>query len=124
MRDAIADLFERLAQGGHEPLLGKASGTLRLDLRSGKETEHWVLAIDRGRVCVSREKADADAVIHADRELFELLVTGKANALSSLLRGQIVIEGNPELLIMLQRLFPGPSGSRAPVTAGHAGRSP
>jgi hypothetical protein len=110
--DVIAELFDRLARRGHEPLLGKASGTLRLDLANGARTEHWLLTMRRGSVEVSRTKGDADCVAHVERALFERLVAGEANALAALLRGQIVLEGNPELLVMVQRLFPGPSGSQ------------
>jgi putative sterol carrier protein len=115
MSDATEMFFERLARSEHEPLLAKASGTARFDLRSGKRTAYWAIALKRGDVAVSRKKVAADCVVHMDRALFEQMARGEANAMAALERGLIVVEGNPELLVMLQRLFPGPPGSRGRV---------
>jgi hypothetical protein len=112
MPDATAEFFERLRRGGFEPLLGKASGVARFDLVGSGRTEHWVIAMEKGDVAVSRKKVAADCVVRMDRALFDQMAAGEANAMAALQRGQVVIEGNPELLVMLQRLFPGPPGSR------------
>jgi putative sterol carrier protein len=125
MSDATVEFFERLGRSGHEPLLAKASGTARFDLEGGKRTEYWVIAMKQGDVAVSRKKAAADCVIHMDRALFDQMAAGEANAMAALQRGRVVIEGNPELLVMLQRLFPGPPGSRGrtePIAAAEESR--
>jgi putative sterol carrier protein len=125
MSDATVEFFERLGRSGHEPLLAKASGTARFDLEGGKRTEYWVIAIKHGDVAVSRKKVAADCVIHMDRALFDQMAAGEANAMAALQRGQCVIQGNPELLVMFQRLFPGPPGSRGraePIAAAEVSR--
>jgi hypothetical protein len=35
-------------------------------------------------------------------------VTGETNALAAYLRGAVEVEGDPELLLRFQRIFPGP----------------
>ncbi len=50
MSDATDTFFAELAERGSEPLLGAVKGKLRFDLRSGKRTEHWRVAIDRGQL--------------------------------------------------------------------------
>src|SRR5262245_19837036 len=112
MSDATVEFFERLGRSGHEPLLVKASGRGRCDLRGGKRTEHWVVTINKGEVAVSKKKGPAECVVQMERALFDKMASGEANAMAALQRGQAVIQGNPELLVMLQRLFPGPPGSR------------
>lgn len=115
MTDATGEFLDRLGREGRVALLDKAVGTLRLDLAHGEATEHWVIAMKKGDVAVSRKKVAADCVVHADRALFDHIVAGKANAFAALLRGLMVVEGNPELFIVLQRLFPGPQDSREPT---------
>jgi putative sterol carrier protein len=125
MSDPTLEFFERLGRSGHEPLLAQASGTARFDLESGKRREYWVISIKRGDVAVSRKKVAADCVVHMDRALFDQMAAGKANAMAALQRGRVVIEGNPELLVMVQRLFPGPPGSRGraePIAAAEESR--
>jgi putative sterol carrier protein len=46
-----------------------------------------------------------------DQALFEQIVTGEENAMAAVLRGEIGIEGKPQLLVFFQRLFPGPKNS-------------
>ena len=38
------------------------------------------------------------------------LVSGRANAMASTLRGELVIDGDPDVLVRFQRLFPAPTG--------------
>ena len=58
-----------------------------------------------------------------DRALFQRLANGEVNAMAALLRGAIAVEGDPQLLVMFQRLLPGPPGSRDPRhAAGYAKR--
>ena len=57
---------------------------------------------------MSRRHAKADCTIRTDRELFVGMVTGRVNAMAALLRGQVGVEGDPNLLLQFQRLFPSP----------------
>jgi putative sterol carrier protein len=112
MADATAEFFGELGRRGHEPLLEKATGTVRFDLEQGSRTEHWLVAVKKGDVVVSRENAEADCVFRTERELFDLVVGGEMNAMAALLRGAMSVEGDRELLVLFQRLLPGPPSSR------------
>lgn len=100
--------FETLATRGHEPLLEKASGSVRFDVTHGKQTEHWMVKVSKGDLLVTRDDADADSVVHISRETLDQLATGEMNAFAALLRGQFTAEGNLVLPVLLQRLLPGP----------------
>ena len=80
MADSTAQFFDELGRRGHEPLLEKTSGTIRVDLKDGKKTERWLVAITKGDLAVSRQNAAADCVISADRALFDGIASGKTNA--------------------------------------------
>jgi SCP-2 sterol transfer family len=123
MTDPTAEFFDELGRRGHDPLLENATGTLRFDVADGKRIARWFVTIRKGDVTVSRENRAADSVVRVDRALFDRAVKGKANAMAALLRGAIRIEGEPELLVLFQRLFPGPPRSRnRPRPGGHARR--
>jgi putative sterol carrier protein len=102
---ATEAFFERVAKTDHEPLLARIKGTLRFDLDESGRTEHWFVSVDRGRVLVSHRNAAADAVLEADRSMFEQVVDGRVNAMAAVLRGAIVPKGDLGLLISFGRLF-------------------
>jgi putative sterol carrier protein len=125
MGDSTAEFFDELTRRGHEPLLEKTSGTIRVDLRDGKKTERWLITIRKGALAVTRQNAPVDCVISADRALFDEIASGKTNAVAAMLRGAIGVEGDVPLLVSFQRLLPGPPRARrrrrSPTTArGHA----
>jgi putative sterol carrier protein len=113
MTDATVAFFDALAERGHEVLLENATGTVRFDLYDGKKTDRWLVAVDKGDLAVSRQNLRADCVVAADKSLFDGIASGKTNALAALLRGAIRVEGDPQMLVLVQRLFPGPSRSRS-----------
>jgi putative sterol carrier protein len=110
--DPIGRFFTELADRGSEPLLKSATGTLRFDLTDGKRVERWFVAITKGDLDVSHKNAAADAVVRADRDLFEGMVTGRVNGMAALLRGVLVVEGDLGLIALFARVFPGPPRSR------------
>jgi putative sterol carrier protein len=112
MTDATGEFFEDLAARGHEPLLERATGALRIELSNGKRRARWLVTVKKGDVTVSHANAKADCVVRMDQALFEQMITGKKNATAALLRGLVAVEGNPQLLVLFQRLFPGPSNGR------------
>jgi len=59
-------------------------------------------------VRVSRRNAAADTTLRATGELFDGLASGEVNTMAAVLRGAIEVEGDPELLVLFQRLFPSP----------------
>ena len=110
MVDATAKFFEDLASRGHERLLEKARGTIRVELQNGKRIERWSLAINKGDVRVSHANSKADTTIRSSKELFDRVARGEENATAAFLRGAFAVEGNFELLVLFQRLFPSPPG--------------
>jgi putative sterol carrier protein len=108
----VAGFFDELGSRGHEPLLGKATGSARFDVVDGKRTERWLLTIDKGDIGVSRKNAAADCVLRSNKATFDGVVAGELNVLAAVLRGAVAVQGDPKLLVLLQRLFPRPSGRR------------
>jgi putative sterol carrier protein len=109
---ATEELFTKLAQRGYEPLLAKADGTVRFDLVDGRTTRRWLVELSKGNVAVSRRNARADAVVSADRRLFDRIASGKANALAAMLRDEVRVSGDVRLVVAFQRLLPGPPPAR------------
>src|SRR5262249_53751454 len=103
--DPTDGFFHSLRRRGHEPRLERTSGSVRIEVAGGGQTQRWLVAIDGGDVSVSRRSGPADAVLGADRALFNRLVTGEANAMASALRGLLHLDGDPELLVLFQRLL-------------------
>jgi putative sterol carrier protein len=118
MPDATAEFFDDLGRRGHEPLLEKATGTMRFELTEGRRTDRWQVAIERGGLEVSRKNEKADCVARMDKALFDRVVTGRANALTAVLRGEMRLEGDTELLVLFQRLLPAPPTSRRGPASG------
>jgi putative sterol carrier protein len=114
MTDATADLFGALVERQHEPLLEKATGTVRFDLKDGRKTDRWLVSVVKGDLTVSRQNLRADCVVTADKSLFDGIASGKTNAMAALLRGAMGVEGDVQLLVLFQRLLPGPLRSRRP----------
>jgi putative sterol carrier protein len=121
MTSASATFFEDLAKSDSVPLLQRVKGTMRFDLDDDGRLEHWYVSIDKGAVKVSKRKTAADAVLNADRSLLDDMVKGRVNATAAVLRGLISVEGNLGLLMVFQRLFPGPPKARAPKAATKRG---
>ena len=120
MADATAALFDELARRGRVPLLSHAVGTLRFELVSDSGVEAWCVGLDHGDVSVSQDGGTADCVVRGDKALFDGIAAGEVNAMAALLRGALTFEGDPELLVRLQRVFPPPPGSVR--RSGGAGR--
>ena len=108
MTNATTRFFEGIEARGHEPQLEKVKATLRFDLTTGKQTNRWLVAVDKGDIAVSPKNLKADCVLRTDGAVFDGIVTGEVNPLAAILRGQIGIEGDPEVLVRFRRLFPQP----------------
>jgi len=120
MSDAASEFFDGLQRRTAEPLLEHANGSVRFDLLHDDQIDHWLVAIDAREIAVSRDDAPADCVVRAEKAVFDGIVCGEANAMAALLRGELTAEGDLELLMLVQRLFPGPPGSRRGGSAGRA----
>ena len=91
-----------------------AVGSVRFDVVDGRRTRRWLVTFDRGQISVepARAGAVADCLVRAERLVFDGLAAGRLNAVTALLRGDLVADGDWRLLVRLQRLFPGPRSSR------------
>ena len=119
MASPTEEFFAALEKRGHEPLLEKASGTVRIDLVTGEQTDHWLVSINKGDIAVSRESSEADCVIRSETEMFDRIASGEANAYATVLRGAAQVEGNAELLRVVPTALPRPPGQRdQPTSAG------
>ena len=114
--DPTGAFFDALAARARVPLLDNTKGTARFDIVSGRKTDRWLLAIDNGKLSVSRRNDSADCVIRVDRALFEQLVAGRKNAVAAVLRGDLAVDGDWRLLVRIQRLFPGKGRARRRTT--------
>lgn len=110
MADATAEFFDDLTKRGNEPLLSKVRATVRFDIVDDGRTDRWLLAITDGALKVSRGDDEADCVITASKADFDLVASGRRNPMATALRGALTMDGNPRLLIRIQRLFPAPVG--------------
>ena len=106
MPDFTAEFFESLRRRGPEPLLGNTRGSVRFDLTDS--SERWLVTIDRGNLTVSRRGGKADCIVRARKKVLDRVAAGKQNAMTAMLRGEVVVEGDPTLLVRLQRLLPSP----------------
>ena len=112
MPDSAVEFFEELGRRGHEPLLGKVTGRVRFELEDGDRDDTWLVDIRRGDVTVSHGAGDAECTIRGERALVDDVATGRANAMSAVLRGGLQCTGDVELLLAVQRIFPGPPRER------------
>jgi putative sterol carrier protein len=113
MADASTQFFTGLGERGHEPLLEKATGSLRFDLTEDGRRARWLVEIDHGDISVSHRNAKADCVIRAEKAVFDRVAAGRENAVAAVLRGQIEVDGSRHLLVLFQRVFPAPPGKAA-----------
>jgi putative sterol carrier protein len=119
MADATEAFFARLSGRGHEPMLRRTTASIRIDLTGGNEMEHWFIAIKHGDVAITRADGPADLVLLTDRGVFEDLAAGRLNPMAATLRGLIGYEGDPALMVRLQRVFPAPTAPPLGVAAGN-----
>ena len=108
MTDATGELFERLGAVEHLPLLRRASGTMLFELTGGTRTERWRIIVEKGTVGVARGGGPADCVLRAARQRSAGLKSREEGAVAGVGRGAVTIEGDPRLLVLFQRLLPGP----------------
>ena len=106
--DSTTTFFEELGSRGHEPVLSRTDGTVRFDIADDDHVEHWYVTIHKGDIAVSHKRGRADAVVGLDRELADEIFSGRTNAVARMLRGQVHLEGDLEVMMQFQRLFPRP----------------
>ncbi len=118
------EFFDEIARHGHEPLLEHVNGSVRVELVEGVCTEHWYIEVMNGDIMVTQDNAEADAAFRAERSLFDRAAAGEENLMAALLRGEVTGEGNLELIVMLERLMPGPPSSATQRRVSRGGSRP
>ncbi|PZF84301.1 SCP2 sterol-binding domain-containing protein [Micromonospora deserti] len=124
MTEATERFFESLPARAPEVLRGLVGGTLQIDLSNGNRTEHWLVRMRPGAIDVSRNRGPADAIWYSSQDLFDRLVTGRAQGVSAVLRNESSFSGNVVLFLAFRRFFPNPPDTRDPreVARERAGR--
>jgi predicted lipid carrier protein YhbT len=107
MTDRTEEFFGELQREGQLPLMEKVNGTLRVDLVDDKRTAHWFVTMSKGGVSVSRQGRSADCVLKGDKQLLERVLSGDVSGFTAILRGEIEIDGDPELMVLFLRAAPG-----------------
>lgn len=138
---SIHEFFDDLERRGHDPLLERVTATVRFDLHrgggggerggggegggggAGDETERILVHIDRGDITVSADEAPADCVVSGEAALLDAIADGQTSVMTALLRGQLTVDGDPELLVLTQRLFPGGAAKPRTDQPASGGRS-
>jgi hypothetical protein len=113
MTTSSLEFFDDMGRRGHEPLLERVRATVRFDITEGRRTEHRLVRIDHGDIRVSAADGPADCVLGGDHAVFDAIVSGRTTVMVALLLGVLAIDGDPELLVLTQRLFPGPAAGRS-----------
>jgi hypothetical protein len=114
MENATRDFFRSLARRGHDRRLTEIHhGSVRFDLSRDGHVDHWLVSISEGVISVSEQGTGGDAMVRADQAVFDRIATGEAYFLTSVLRGEAAVEGDPRLFAIVRRLFPPPPASRA-----------
>jgi putative sterol carrier protein len=109
MMGGATTFFEELAARGHDPRLAGASGVVRLEVGKGKRARVWHVELKKGDIVVAPGKSTADCTIRADEPTVEGIVAGRINPVAALLRGELEVEGDTQLLVLFRRLLPGPA---------------
>jgi hypothetical protein len=112
---STAAFLEGLGRRGHEPLLERVQATVRFDVVDSVRTEQRLVSIDHGDIRVSAGEGPADCVLVGDGAVFDAVIDGRTSAMAALLRGALEVDGDPQLLVLAQRLFRVPQ-----VHPGHA----
>jgi len=117
--------FQELGSRGHESALRSRTATIRFEIANGADIESHSVAIDKGNIAVSSpgDPAHADCTLRAGHQLFERVASGEANAMAAMLRGELIADGDPELLIATRKLLPRSPAPSIPSASTKGGQS-
>jgi putative sterol carrier protein len=122
MMSRTQEFFDEINRLGHDRLLEKATGTVRIELTHDSSVETWLIRIENGDISAFAGSGDAEATFRADREVFDRIASGETNATAAIARGEVSVRGSSRLLIQFVRLFPARPGSRNRRLVAAAGR--
>ena len=117
MPSATAQMFEHLAERGHIDVLDKVRGTLRFEIADSEPCEQYFVTITDGDIHVvpGAGTEPPSCLIRGSQAVLEKVARGEMNAIAAVLRGELVIDGDLQLLMSVQRVFPGPPGMKPPT---------
>jgi putative sterol carrier protein len=118
--------FQELGSRGHEPALRSRTATIRFEIADGADVECHSVAIDKGDIAVTSpgDPAGADCTVRTGHQLFERIASGDANAMAAMLRGELIADGDPELLITARKLLATSAASSVPSPASSVKSAP
>jgi hypothetical protein len=122
MTTATSTFFANLAARGHDPVLGSAKGTVRIDLAQGSSIDSWWVRIDDGSIEVSHDEGGADCIVRTTPEAFDQLASGHTGAVAAPHRGGREVAGAPRRLGGIPRRFTAPTGMPKASGARTAGK--
>ncbi len=105
MTDPTEAFLDKLATIGRVPMLARVTGTMRVEITNGKRARRAQVTVRRGQVAVGPAEGDYDCMISAHHQVWDALVTGEAQPLTTLLRGAASAAGDPAMLVLMRRLF-------------------
>jgi putative sterol carrier protein len=110
------EFFAELSQRGHDPRLHQAKGSVQFEIAQKERTDRCIVVLSHGDVTVASGAVDdtATCFVRCPGPLFDDIISGRANALAAMLRGELSAEGDLQLLYQFQRVFPGPPGAVHP----------
>ncbi|SCG53952.1 SCP2 sterol-binding domain-containing protein [Micromonospora inositola] len=114
MGEATERFFASLPARAPAVLRSPIKGTLQIALATGNRTDHWLVELAPGSARVTHGRGPADAVWNSSPDLFERLVTGRAQAIAAVFRNEATFSGNVVLILAFRLFFPNPPGTRDP----------
>jgi putative sterol carrier protein len=122
MTSPTKSFFEVLAQRGHVTRLENEHGRVRFEVTEDECLRQWTVTVNDGEIEVAQGESDADAVLRADRDLFDRVVRGEENLVAAAFRGEVTWTGSLDLIAQTGWLLPGPPGQTGPRKVGNGGR--
>ena len=96
------DFFESLESRVDESKTAGMNNSYLFDIEGAGK---WKVAVEDGRVTVTEDGEDADAVISTSEETFEKITSGEQNATSAYMTGKLKVKGDMGAAMKLQKLF-------------------
>jgi putative sterol carrier protein len=88
--DALSSLLERLQAPILPPKLKAATVRYRFKLGS---SEQWDILLNQGRLSLDQTKSHPDCLVYCTSDEFGAVLSGQHNLLTSLMRGDLRIQG-------------------------------
>jgi hypothetical protein len=103
--------FQSLAANPYQPLLHRASGSIRFDVEEADGGHQvWQVAIDHGNLDVRKESedsaSDADCMVAGPEDELYRILTGRDSFAAAFVRGAITVAGDHTLAQNLRRFSP------------------